>query len=159
GRVLTARLEGSTAAWGRGGAGRGVAAGPTDTLPLGGRGELSQAAPSAPYSGGFALDPGPPRYETNVAGLTAAEAIHPRRLPKDLVAMTQAMGRMSDATNESESENARWWMTAAESTPFNADTDAAIPIGTVIPGVIMLEKRDKENNEIIGFGRWAAGRW
>ena len=130
-----------------------------DNCHFGGPGEASDAASTGPYSGGFALDPASPRYETNVAGLTASKGIHPRRLPKDLVAMTQAMGRMSDATNESESENARWWMTAGESTPFTADADAAIPVGTVIPGVIVLEKREGENNEIIGFGRWAAGRW
>jgi hypothetical protein len=69
------------------------------------------------------------------------------------------MGRISDATNESESENARWWMSLAESLPFSADVDAAIPVGTVIPGIIMLERPQKAANEIIGFGRWAAGRW
>jgi hypothetical protein len=130
-----------------------------DNCHFGGPREASEAAPITHYSGGFAMDPGPPRYETNIAGLTSSEGIHPRRLPKDLVAMTQAMGRISDATNESESENARWWMSVAESMPFTADADAAIPTGTVIPGVNVLEKPEREGNEIIGFGRWAAGRW
>jgi hypothetical protein len=130
-----------------------------DNCHFGGPREASEVATTAPYSGGFALDPGPPRYASNASGLTGSEAIYPRRLPKDLVAITQAMGRISDATNESESENARWWMTVAESVPFTADGDAALPIGTVIPGVIVLEKPEREGNEIIGFGRWAAGRW
>src|SRR5262245_51725953 len=132
-----------------------------DNCHFGGPREAVEGAPIAPYSGGFALDPGPPRDQTNVADPTAVKGIHPRRLPKDLHAITQAMGRMSDATNESESENARWWMSVAESIPFTADADAAIPIGTVIPGVILLEKLEKEGNgnDIIGFGRWAAGRW
>jgi len=69
------------------------------------------------------------------------------------------MGRISDATNESESEHARWWMSVAESIPFTADDDAAIPVGTVIPGVIVLETPERAPNEIVGFGRWAAGRW
>ena len=129
-----------------------------DNCHFGGPREASEVAPTS-YSGGFDLDPGPPRYEPNATGLTHSEGMHPRRLPKDLVAITQAMGRMSDATNESESENARWWMSAAESVPFTAAGDAAIPIGTVIPGVIVLEKPEREGNEIIGFGRWAAGRW
>jgi hypothetical protein len=130
-----------------------------DNCHFGGPREASAVAPTAPYSGGFALDPGPRRYEKNVAGGTTSAAIHPRRLPKDLVAMTQAMGRMSDATNESESENARWWMSVAESVPFTTEGDATIPVGTVIPGVLVLEKPHKDKNEIIGFGRWAAGRW
>jgi hypothetical protein len=132
-----------------------------DNCHFGGPQEAAEGAPTSPYSGGFALDPGPPRYEPNVADLTASEGVHPRRLPKDLVAITRAMGRISDATNESESENSRWWMSAAESMPFTADRDAAIPIGTVIPGVIVLKKPEKAGNgdEIVGFGRWAAGRW
>src|SRR5262249_60163993 len=105
----------------------------------GGPAEPSEAPPPPTYSGAFPLAPDPPRYQPNATGLTASEGIHPRRLPKDLVAMTQAMGRISDATNESESENARWWMSVAESEPFTADDDAAIPDGTVVPGVIMLE--------------------
>jgi hypothetical protein len=73
--------------------------------------------------------------------------------------MTQAMGRISDASNESESEDARWWMSLAESRPYSATFDASIPIGTVIPGIIILEKTEKATSEIVGFGRWAAGRW
>jgi hypothetical protein len=121
--------------------------------------EASAASDGAHYSGGFALDPGITHYERNLVGIPSSESIHPARLPKDLLAMTQAMGRISDASNESESEDARWWMSLAESRPYSATFDASIPIGTVIPGIIILEKTEKATNEIVGFGRWAAGRW
>ena len=73
--------------------------------------------------------------------------------------MTQAMGRISDATNESESENARWWMSLSELVPYSPNSDAAVPLGTVIPGIIMLDTQDVQQGELVGFGRWAAGRW
>ena len=130
-----------------------------DNCHFGGPRDAAEVAPITQYSGGFALDPGRAHYEANLADLGSSVGIHPRRLPKDLVAITQAMGRISDATNESESEHARWWMSVAESIPFTADDDAAIPVGTVIPGVIVLETRERAPNEIVGFGRWAAGRW
>jgi hypothetical protein len=73
--------------------------------------------------------------------------------------MKHAMGRISDATNESESENARWWMSRSESVPYSPISDAAVPLGTVIPGIIMLDTQGIQRDDLAGFGRWAAGRW
>ena len=134
-------------------------AGMSTTAISGARARPPQRLTRAHYSGGFALDPGITHYERNLVGIPSSESIHPARLPKDLVAMTSAMGRISDASNESESEDARWWMSLAESKPYSATFDASIPIGTVIPGIIILEKTEKATSEIVGFGRWAAGRW
>jgi hypothetical protein len=36
---------------------------------------------------------------------------------------------------------------------------AAIPVGTVIPGVLVHDQVAPRNNDVQGFGRWAAGRW
>jgi len=130
-----------------------------DNCHFGGPQQVSASATSSPYSGGFALDPGPMRYESNVLQMGPSATLRPRRLPRDIGLMRRAIGRISDATNESESENARWWMSLAESTPFSAEGDAAIPIGTVIPGIILLENEEKDANDVIGLGRWAAGRW
>jgi len=130
-----------------------------DNCHFGGPEPISIGASPTSYSGGFALDPGSARYEQNITQIGPSAGLRPRRLPTDLHAMRRAMGRVSDATDESESENARWWMSVAESIPFTAEGDAAIPIGTVIPGVILLESENKDANEVIGFARWAAGRW
>jgi hypothetical protein len=75
----------------------------------------------------------------------------------DLAAMSQALGRISDATNES--ENGRWWMSVSESLPYSPVNDEAIPIGTVIPSIIAHDRHDARQDIIVGFGRWAAGRW
>lgn len=114
------------------------------------------------FSGGFGIDGGRTGYQPNFvigAGSDAEASQRPRRLPKDLAAMREALGRLTDATNESESETARWWMTESESIPYAESADAAIPPGTVIPGVIVDEKREARPDDLRGFGRWAAGRW
>jgi hypothetical protein len=69
------------------------------------------------------------------------------------------MGRISDDPAESESEGTRWWMTMAESAPYSAEIDSAIPDGTVIPGVLMFDKTAPTRASIRGVARWAAGRW
>jgi Ethylbenzene dehydrogenase/Prokaryotic cytochrome b561 len=112
------------------------------------------------YAGGFALDPGPRSYEENYPSRASLrEALHPLRLPRDVAAMKQVLGRISDETSESESEHARWWISDSESIPYSLDVDATIPVGTIVPGVIMFDEGSDQKNRIIGFGRWAAGRW
>ena len=32
-------------------------------------------------------------------------------------------------------------------------------MGTVIPGIIMLDAQGVQRDDLAGFGRWAAGRW
>jgi hypothetical protein len=49
-------------------------------------------------------------------------------------------------------------MSVAESVPYSEEDDAAIPVGTVIPGIVLLTHQG-DASEIVGFGRWAAGRW
>jgi Ethylbenzene dehydrogenase/Prokaryotic cytochrome b561 len=136
------------------------AGGHVDNCHIGGP-RVTLAVGEVQYSGGFAVDPGPSSYEPNfpVSASSVGRGLRPRRLPRDPAAMTQAMGRISDATNESESENARWWMLLSESVPYSPNSDAAIPLGTVIPGIIMLDTQDLRQGELAGFGRWAAGRW
>ena len=123
--------------------------------PRNGQGEDEVA-----YAGGFALDPGPKSYEANYPSRPSlGEALHPLRLPRDVAAMKQVLGRISDETSESESEHARWWIWASESIPYSVDVDATIPVGTIVPGVIMFDEGTEQKNRLVGFGRWAAGRW
>jgi hypothetical protein len=130
--------------------------GHVDNCHFGGPQEPDDSMLAASYSGGFALDPGDAPHRANIAGVTLTGGVLPRRLPKDIGATARVMGRITDAANESESENARWWMTMADSVPFSSDRDAAIPVGTIIPGVIMA---DTQADEVVGYGRWAGGRW
>jgi Ethylbenzene dehydrogenase/Prokaryotic cytochrome b561 len=114
------------------------------------------------YTGGFALDPGPPAYRSNVSTRPTANTvaeIMPSRLPRDLDGTSRALGRVSNSVAQSESEGARWWMTDAESMPYSKAADDKIPPGTVIPGIVMHDAIASTSVSIRGVARWAAGRW
>ena len=114
------------------------------------------------YSGGFALDPGHARQQANATQALLAgggQGIIPRRLPRDLAATSRAMGRVADGPGESESEGSRWWMTYAESLPYSPALDAALPEGSVVPGILIADEIPDRRDSIRGAARWAAGRW
>ena len=126
----------------------------------------------ARYSGGFALDPGSAAYKANTAparvvnnmvpprdGVQSSDIVLPLRLPRDIAATTRGLGRVSDTTAQSESEGARWWMAEAETAPYTPAGDAALPVGTVIPGIIMDDAPRVDRASVRGAARWAAGRW
>jgi cytochrome b subunit of formate dehydrogenase len=114
------------------------------------------------YSGGFQLDPGQLPYRSNIADtspLAGATWVVPDRLPRDIEAMRKVLGPINDAPAASEGEAARWWMTLSESVAFSSKLDAAIPDGSVIPGVVVNERAEPSRDSIRGVARWAAGRW
>ncbi len=122
----------------------------------------AQSRGMMPYHGGFAPDPGTANYVDNFAPRLPDgydRPITPRRLPKDVRAMLAAMGPIDLDPNHGESEDARWYMTEAESLPYSAEFDARIPIGTVIPGVIVSGTFSGDRADVHCAARWAAGRW
>jgi hypothetical protein len=117
---------------------------------------------SASYRGGFAPDPGQAGYQDNFAKLwpsAYAQAITPKRLPKDVAATTAALGQVDLDPERGESEGARWFMTEDESVPYSAALDRLIQEGTIIPGVIITGQYGGDRADVRCAGRWAAGRW
>jgi Ethylbenzene dehydrogenase/Prokaryotic cytochrome b561 len=115
-----------------------------------------------PYRGGFAPDPGSANYQDNFLPRLANEygqGVIPRRLPKDVAAMTAALGRIELDPNQGDIEGARWYMTEEESVPYSPERDRQIPEGTVIPGVVISGKYSGDRADVRGAARWAAGRW
>jgi hypothetical protein len=118
----------------------------------------------APYKGGFAPDPGVANYTDNFivnadpAG-DGKRMIAPRRLPSDLAATYAAMGDIDLDPNRGESDGARWFMTESESTPYSAELDARVPVGIVIPGVIIAGEFSGDRADVRCAGRWASGHW
>jgi hypothetical protein len=47
----------------------------------------------------------------------------------------------------------------AESAPYSAEADALIPVGTVIPGVIVSGAFTGDRADVRCAARWAGGRW
>lgn len=116
----------------------------------------------APYHGGFVPDPGRANYADNFAPRppdSFDRPLKPFRLPKDLQATLSAMGPIDLDPNHGEREGARWFMTESESTPYSAEVDDRIPIGTVIPGVIVSGTFSGDRADVRCAARWAAGRW
>ena len=115
-----------------------------------------------PYKGGFSPDPGTANYSDNFVidvDTDGNRNVTPRRLPKDLAAMTKAMGDIVLDPNIGESEGARWFITDTESVPYSAEADRAIPIGTVIPGVLISGEYSGDRADVRCAARWAAGHW
>ena len=131
---------------------------PLDPTPM-------QARNIVPYKGGFAPDPGTGNYSNNFVIAANAGAgggarlVAPRRLPRDPAATRAAMGEIDLDPNHGESDGARWFMTETESVPYSADADAAIPTGTVIPGVIIAGEFSGDRADVRCAARWASGHW
>ncbi|WP_316232825.1 ethylbenzene dehydrogenase-related protein [Bradyrhizobium sp. SZCCHNPS2010] len=118
----------------------------------------------APYKGGFGADPGNANYSDNFvidrdAEMLGNRGVRPKRLPKDVTAMKATMGEINLDPNIGESDGARWFMTEAESVPYTMEADAQIPVGTVVPGVIINGDFSGDRADIRCAARWASGHW
>ena len=132
---------------------------PADPTPM-------QVANVVPYKGGFATDPGTANYRDNFTveadtsgGPRRSRLIAPLRLPKAVAATTDAMGDIDLDPNHGESDGARWYMTDQDSVPYSTEADARIPIGTVIPGVILGGEFSGDRADVRSSARWASGLW
>jgi cytochrome b subunit of formate dehydrogenase len=127
--------------------------------------EASQAQSDGqmPYRGGFIQDPRTEElYSDNfepqpVGGYE--QPIQPKRLPKNWTATAEALGRIDTDPNHSDPESSRWWMNMSESEPYSSALDADIPVGTVIPGSLILVDDLAQRADVTGTARWAAGHW
>jgi hypothetical protein len=50
-------------------------------------------------------------------------------------------------------------MTDTETVPYSAETDAAIPVGTVMPGVLIQGNYEGDRADINGVAKWRDGHW
>jgi len=129
---------------------------PTEASPAQSDGQM-------PYRGGFIQDPRTAElYSDNfepqpVGGYE--RPIQPKRLPKNWKATYESLGRFDDDPNHSDAESSRWWMSMSESEPYSARLDAEIPVGTIIPGSLILVDDLDQRADVIGLARWAAGHW
>jgi hypothetical protein len=122
-----------------------------------------QVSNVVPYRGGFAPDPGTVNYSNNFERPTEEAdrdaIVRPRRLPRDLAATHSRMGQLSLDPNVGEGDGARWFMTEAETVPYAQEVDRLIPIGTVIPGVIISGEFSGDRADVRCAARWASGHW
>ncbi len=113
------------------------------------------------YKAGYVSDPGTPAYETNYkTGPDGYDGpVTVPRLPKDMAATQAAMGPYVLDPDENLAEGARWWLTEADSIPYSAEADALIPLGTVIPGLLITGKFEGDRADVTGGAHWDNGYW
>ena len=68
------------------------------------------------------------------------------------------MGHLSLDPDVGEREGARWFITEPESVPYAPEIDRAIPVGTVIPGVIISGEFSGDRADVRCAARWASGQ-
>jgi len=115
------------------------------------------------YQAGYWGDPGDTPYTYNFALLKPSEynygPVPILRLPKDLDAVTKAMGKWNPEEGGTVEEGSKWWMFPEESVPYSPEEDAKIPVGTIIPSVLITGKREGDRYNVRGEARWVDGHW
>jgi len=123
----------------------------------------NEANRQARYQGGYWNDAGPVLYQYNFpfegpGGYKGP--VQPKALPKDVAAMSAALGHFDlGDPNHSMDADARWWMTEAEVIPYSKEADAEIPVGTVMPGVLIKDGFAGDRADIRAGARWKDGHW
>jgi cytochrome b subunit of formate dehydrogenase len=122
----------------------------------------AEAEGKARYQAGYWNDPGRAFYSYNYAGEPPGGFRGPvriQRLPKDWKAINASLGKFDLNPDSIDEEGSKWWMTEAETIPYSKEVDAQIPVGTVIPGVLVMGNYEGDRAHVRGAARWKDGIW
>jgi cytochrome b subunit of formate dehydrogenase len=119
------------------------------------------AAYKARYQGGYWNDPGRAIYSYNYKFFPKdyQGPVEVIKLPKDWKKTQAQLGKISFDPNVSDDENGRWNMFEDEVEPYSKEADAKIPVGTVMPGVLISGKYEGDRGDLVGGSRWKDGYW
>jgi cytochrome b561 len=132
-------------------------AAPTEPTP-------DQASQLQRYQGGYWGDPGDTPYTYNFKLYRPSEykegnPVEILRLPKDYQAINKAMGRWDPDSGGSVDDGSKWWMFLDETVPYSKEEDAKIPVGTIIPAVLITGKHEGDRYDVKCAAHWADGHW
>ena len=123
----------------------------------------AEASKVARYQAGYWGDPGNAYYVYNFAALKPEEyhggPVGVKLLPKDYAAMTKAMGRWDPNPDASVDDGSQWWMFEKDTVPYSKEEDAKIPVGTIIPGVLIIGDYSGDRSDVKGSAHWQDGHW
>lgn len=121
-----------------------------------------QHAGAARYSAGYDGDNGKKFYVYNYAGEPPGGYRGPvkvKRLPLDYQATLAGMGRIDLSPEASDDADSVWWMFEKDTVPYSKEHDASIPVGTVIPSVLIMGKYEGSRADLKGASKWEDGYW
>jgi hypothetical protein len=73
--------------------------------------------------------------------------------------MNRKMGKWNPEPGGSVDIGSIWWMFPEETVPYSKEEDANIPVGTIIPAVIITGKHEGDRYDVKGAAHWADGHW
>lgn len=121
-----------------------------------------EAAGQTRYQAGYWNDPGRAFYVYNFKGQAPGGYKGPvevMRLPIDWQKSVKELGKYDLNPESIDEEGSKWWTFENESVPYSKDVDAKIPVGTVIPGVLIMGNYEGERARIQGAAKWKDGYW
>jgi hypothetical protein len=122
----------------------------------------AETAGTARYQAGYTNDPGSAFYIYNYKAEPPGGYRGPvqvLRLPKDLGSTSRAMGTIDLHPEAINDDDSHWWMLEAESVPYSREADATIPVGAVIPGVLIMGQYAGDRADVRGDAKWKDGYW
>jgi cytochrome b subunit of formate dehydrogenase len=116
------------------------------------------------YQAGYWGDPGDTPYTYNFKLYRPSEykedtPVEILRLPKDYRDMNRRMGKWNPEPGGSADAGSTWWMFPDESVPYSKEEDAKIPVGTIIPAVLITGKHEGDRYDVKGAADWSDGHW
>jgi cytochrome b subunit of formate dehydrogenase len=120
-----------------------------------------EQAYKARYQGGYWNDPGRAFYSYNYKYFDKNHQgpVEVLKLPKDWKKTQDQLGKFNLDPNSSDDENGRWNMFENEVEPYTKEADAKIPVGTVMPGVLIAGQYEGDRGDLLGGSRWKDGYW
>lgn len=115
----------------------------------------------ARYQAGYWNDPGRAyySYNNNFERKNERKPLQLKRLPKDWQAQVAALGKYDLNPDSIDDENGRWFMTEQETEAYTPEADAKIPVGTILPGVLILGDYEGDRADVTGAAKWKDGKW
>jgi cytochrome b subunit of formate dehydrogenase len=116
------------------------------------------------YQAGYWGDPGDTPYTYNFKLYKPSEytedmPVEILRLPKDYKQINKEMGSWDPSPNGSVDDGSKWWMFLDETVPYSKEDDAKIPVGTIIPAVLITGKHEGDRYDTKAAAHWADGHW
>lgn len=122
----------------------------------------AQAQGKGRYSAGYSADEGTSFYSYNYTKKSGSNYLGPvgvKRLPVDYQKTAALMGKIDLSVEATEDAGSQWWMFEAGSVPYSPEKDAEIPVGTVIPGVLIQGEYSGSRADLLGGSKWQDGYW